>query len=122
MHSGRGCVCDYSETIGGTPDALLGRDGCLEVKCPYTPGEHMRYVHQQKVPDKYAWQVIGHLMVSGRQWCDFVSFDPRIPAEHPHRMFVHRTKRSEVEGQIEWLHLRLAEANSVVEEIIAIAA
>ena len=117
--AGAAAWCEVDEWIGGTPDALLGADGCLEVKCPYSPAEHMGYVYKNKVPDKYQWQVIGHLFVTGRQWCDFVSFDPRIPAENPHRMLVVRTLRDDVVGQIDWLHKRLVHAKEVVQQIIA---
>lgn len=117
--SGVDAWCQLNAFTGGTPDALLGEDGCLEVKCPYTPQEHMRYVHEGKVPDKYHWQVIGHLLVSQRQWCDFVSFDPRIHG--PGRMLVVRTNRSDVETQIEWLLQRLVAANIVVQDIVEAA-
>lgn len=117
--AGMAAWCEFTDYIGGTPDALLGADGCLEVKCPYSPAEHMGYIYGNKVPDRYYWQVIGHLLVTGRDWCDFVSFDPRIPQDNPHRMLVVRTQREDVVGQIDWLHKRLKHANEVVKQIIA---
>ena len=108
--------CEFNAYIGGTPDALIEQDGCLEVKCPYNPAEHMRYVHENRVPEKYNWQVLGHLLVSKRQWCDFVSFDPRI--EGLKRMLIVRTLREDVKAQIEWLEKRLELANEVVKEIV----
>lgn len=67
--------------VGATPDGLIGKDGIIEAKCPYTPKNHMRTVLTKQVPDEYIDQVDGHLMVTGRKWCDFVSYDPRIPDE-----------------------------------------
>lgn len=109
--------CELAEYAGGTPDALIETDGCLEVKCPYTPQEHMRYLHEGGVPDKYEWQVIGHLLVSGREWCDFISYDPRITSER-HRLYLHRVNRSDVAAKIDWLAERLHAANELVNQII----
>lgn len=67
--------------VGGTPDGLIGVDGIVEAKCPYTPKNHIRTVLSGCVPPEYQDQVDGHLMLTGREWCDFVSYDPRIPDE-----------------------------------------
>ena len=69
---------EVDEWIGGTPDGLVGTDGCVEVKCPYDPQVHINTALTRTVPSKYVWQVWGHLLVPGRDWCDFVSYDPRI--------------------------------------------
>lgn len=65
--------------VGGTPDGLVGERGILEVKCPFNFKNHIRTVITREVPDEYRAQVNGHLLLSGRDWCDFVSYDPRIP-------------------------------------------
>ena len=62
---------------GGTPDGLINDDGVLEVKCPYVSANHVKTVVTRQVPDIYKDQVLGHLLTTGRKWCDFVSFDPR---------------------------------------------
>ena len=62
---------------GGTPDGLIGNDGVIEVKCPYISTNHVKTVVTKKVPDIYKDQITGHLLVTGRKWVDFVSFDPR---------------------------------------------
>lgn len=80
-----------TDDIGGTPDGLVGDDGCVEVKCPHNPGVHIDTLVTGKVPKDYGWQVHGHLLVTGRQWCDFVSFDPRM--DNKHRLVVIRVKR-----------------------------
>jgi hypothetical protein len=64
--------------IGGTPDGLVGRDGVLEIKCPWNSGNHARTVRTAKVPDNYLDQVNGHLLLTGRKVCYFVSYDPRF--------------------------------------------
>lgn len=80
---------DYTPFSGATPDGLVDWDGCLEVKCPHNPGVHVATMLSGKVPAKYIWQVYGHLLVTGREWCDFVSYDPR--SERP--LFVIRVER-----------------------------
>ena len=64
--------------FGCSPDGLVGNDGLIEIKCPNT-ATHIDYVMQDKVPTKYIPQIQCQLSVTGRKWCDFVSFDPRLP-------------------------------------------
>jgi len=63
---------------GASPDGLVGYDGTLEIKCPNT-ATHIETLRKQKVPPQYYWQIMGQLWMTGRKWCDFVSFDPRLP-------------------------------------------
>lgn len=64
--------------IGYSPDGLIEDDGTLEIKCPLG-STHISYILSGKLPSVYVPQVQGGLMVTGRQWCDFVSFDPDNP-------------------------------------------
>jgi len=80
--------------VGGTPDGLIGEKGVIEVKCPFTFKNHLRTVINRTVPDEYRAQVHGQLWLSGRQWCDFVSYDPRIPKGNPARLVIVRVERS----------------------------
>jgi predicted phage-related endonuclease len=66
----------YDEYIGCSPDGLVGTDGIIEIKCPNT-STHISYLQKDKLPPKYIPQVQGQLWITGRQWCDFISFDPR---------------------------------------------
>ena len=101
----------YTDDIGGTPDGLVGGRGCVEVKCPFDPAVHVNTLLTKEVPSEYEWQVVGHLLVTGRNWCDFISFDPRI--EGKHRLCVVRVERNEV--RIEMMKKRLEVA---VEEVV----
>ena len=66
------------EFIGISPDGLVGDDGMIEVKCPFADNNHLQalldplYTYEQ-----YQWQVQGMLWVSGRSWCDVVTYDDR---------------------------------------------
>jgi putative phage-type endonuclease len=63
---------------GASPDGLVGADGLLEIKCPNT-ATHIETLLSEKVPSKYITQMQWQMACTGRRWCDFVSFDPRLP-------------------------------------------
>jgi len=66
------------EMSGASPDGLVGTDGLIEVKCPNS-ATHMETMLTQKVPVKYIPQMMWQMACTGRNWCDFVSYDPRFP-------------------------------------------
>jgi len=68
------------EAAGASPDGLVGDDGLLEIKCPNT-ATHIDTLLTQTVPGKYITQMQWQMACTGRKWCDFVSFDPRLPTE-----------------------------------------
>jgi putative phage-type endonuclease len=71
---------DEQSKIGCSPDGIIGDDGMIEIKCPKTSTQIETFL-SGKIPTGHLPQVQGQLWVSGRQWCDFVSFDPRINGE-----------------------------------------
>lgn len=77
---------------GASPDGLIGKDGVLEIKCPNT-ATHIETLRKQTVPSQYYWQVMGQMWITGRKWCDFVSFDPRMPKNA--QIFITTIKRDE---------------------------
>ncbi|MBB3020698.1 putative phage-type endonuclease [Microvirga lupini] len=77
---------------GASPDGLVGEDGLVEIKCPNT-ATHIETLISQTVPGKYVTQMMWQMACAGRQWCDFVSYDPRMP-EHM-RLFVKRIERDD---------------------------
>lgn len=82
--------------ICATPDGFVEEDtdgpGILEVKCP-EPKTHIETWLTKQLPEAYVEQVHGQLWVSGRSWCDFVSFDDRFPL--PMQMVVIRVHADE---------------------------
>lgn len=80
-----------SDWVGVSPDGLIGDDGMLEIKCPNT-NTHIETVIANKMPTKHKPQVQGQLWAAQRQWCDFVSFDPRLPTN---QLFITRVERDE---------------------------
>ena len=75
---------------GASPDGLIGDDGLLEIKCPNT-ATHLDTLASGKPAGKYVTQMQWQMACTGRQWCDFASYDPRLP-EHL-RLFVTRVPR-----------------------------
>lgn len=63
---------------GASPDGLIGEDGLIEIKCPNT-ATHIDYLLAGIVPTEYRNQMLWQMECTGRKWCDFVSFDPRMP-------------------------------------------
>jgi predicted phage-related endonuclease len=65
------------EMAGASPDGLINEDGICEIKCPESQGM-VETLLSKKVPQKYYAQMQFQLACTGRKWCDFVSFDPRM--------------------------------------------
>ena len=63
---------------GASPDGLVDQDGQLEVKCPNSQ-THLNTVLTKEVPGEYIPQITWQLACTRRKWCDFVSYDPRLP-------------------------------------------
>ena len=78
---------------GASPDGLVGDDGLVEIKCPESKTQ-METLLNQKVPNKYQPQMQWQMACTGRKWCDFVSYDPRMPENL--RIFVQRVERNDV--------------------------
>jgi putative phage-type endonuclease len=77
---------------GASPDGTIGDHGLVEIKCPNT-ATHLDTLLTQAIPSKYVTQMLWQMACTGRQWCDFVSFDPRLPEAMS--MFVKRVDRDD---------------------------
>ncbi len=77
---------------GASPDGLIGDDGLLEIKCPNT-ATHLDTLQTGAPPAKYVSQMLWQMACTGRQWCDFVSYDPRLPEDF--RIFIARVERDD---------------------------
>lgn len=65
---------------GASPDGFVGDVGLIEIKCPNT-ATHIETLLSGAVPLKYSLQMQWQMACTGRLWCDFVSFDPRMPGD-----------------------------------------
>lgn len=109
------------EGAGASPDTFVGTDGLAEFKCPATH-THLGYLTGDKTPPDYVIQMQWQMACTNRAWCDWVSYDPRLP-EHLRRVIrrvdrddAHiteletavRTFLAEVEAKIEQLERKAA--------------
>jgi len=78
---------------GASPDGLVGVDGLIEIKCPYT-ATHIETMLSGKIPDRYITQMQWQMACTGSEWCDFVSYDPRMPQNM--RLFLARAVRDDL--------------------------
>ena len=81
------------ENMPGThasPDGLVGPDGCIEIKCPNSL-THIETLDSEKIDPKYLTQMQWQMFMTGRDWCDFVSYDPRCPDDL--QLFIKRVDR-----------------------------
>lgn len=85
-----------------SPDRLVGSDGIVEIKCPNT-ATHLDTLLGASIDGKYIKQMQWQMVCCERAWCDFVSYDPRLPAEM--QLHVERVNRdngmiSEIEAEV----------------------
>lgn len=80
------------DMCGASPDGFVGEEGLVEIKCPNT-ATHLDTLLSGKIPSKYEPQMFWQMACTGRAWCDFVSFDPRMPANMS--LFVERLFRDD---------------------------
>lgn len=101
---------------GASPDGLVGADGLVEIKCPIT-ATHIDTLLGCTVPSKYNTQMQWQMACTGRQWCDFVSYDPRLP-EHM-QLFIHRVPRDEnfIQELIKEINTFLDELDGKIDEL-----
>jgi putative phage-type endonuclease len=100
--------------FGCSPDGLVAEDGLIEIKCPNST-THVDYLADNKPPAKYIPQMQCQMAVTGRQWCDFVSFDPRLPDDL--QLFVVRLERDQ--EYIEAMEAEVKKFLSEVDEMFA---
>lgn len=111
------------ERLGASPDGLVGDDGVLEIKCPAT-STHLDYLLAGVVPPDYHAQMLTEMVCTGRKWCDFVSFDPRLPANL--QLFVRRfhrddTRIAEIEKRVQHFLFEVDEIISRLSEVKTIS-
>ncbi|WP_241597745.1 lambda exonuclease family protein [Rosenbergiella epipactidis] len=66
--------------FGASPDGLVNDDGLIEIKCPNT-ATHLETMRTGKPKREYLLQMHAQMMCTGRKWCDFVSYDDRLPQD-----------------------------------------
>lgn len=106
------------EMSGCSPDGLVGDDGLVEFKCPNT-ATHIDTLLGAQIDRAYHLQMMWQMACTGRKWCDWVSFDPRLPERL--RLYVERVTRHEdlIANMERDASVFLAELQQRVEELEA---
>lgn len=94
--------------FGCSPDGLVA-EGLIEIKCGNT-ATHIDWMLDGKPPTKHIPQMQCQMAVTGRKWCDFVSFDPRLPDDL--QLFVVRLERDQ-----EYIEAMEAEVKKFLSEV-----
>lgn len=92
---------------GASPDGLINNDGLIEIKCPNT-ATHIDYLLGGVPPTEYHNQMLWQMECTGRKWCDFASFDSRMPDDL--QLFIVRFHRDDE---------RIAELKKGVEKFLS---
>ncbi|ATO56895.1 lambda exonuclease family protein [Bartonella sp. 1-1C] len=112
------------EMAGASPDGLIGENGLIEIKCPQSVN-HLRFWMTEKIKPEYLAQMQFQMACTGRQWCDFVSYDPRFSGQSAHlRLKVQRIHRNDeqIESINQAVEAFLEEIEQDIKQITAQAA
>ena len=95
--------------FGASPDGCVGESGLIEIKCPNT-AQHVEFLRTGKVDSKYLWQMRAQMACTNREWCDFASYDDRLP-ERLQFKFVRIERDAEAEKEM------LSEISKFLDEL-----
>lgn len=100
--------------FGASPDGLVGEVGLIQIKCP-TTATHLSWILAGTIPLEHGPQMLAEMSCTGRDWCDFVSYDPRLPKRL--QMFIRRFPRHQ--QLIEALEREVEHFNAEIDAVLA---
>jgi len=102
--------------LAASPDREIGTEGLLECKCPTTK-THIQWIYKGVLPDDYKYQMLIQLACTGRKWCEFISYDPRVAEKQ--RLFVRRFEPADSEIKLaeEMAEDFLAEVEAIFQRV-----
>lgn len=106
-------------SAGASPDGFVGDDGLIEIKCPTTANQIERLLGAD-IPEEYRLQMLWQMACTGRKWCDFVSYNPRLPEDM--QLFIKRFERDDkeikhVENEVEIFLNEVADTVSALQKL-----
>lgn len=113
VHSAQEFVQIPGRLIGGHPDGLVCTDGMIEVKCPNSDNHLLNLTHGEQIPT-YLNQIQASMWIYGREWCDFISYDPRFPEDL--RLYVKRIERDQ--SLIDAIDQRAQDMEKIIADLI----
>jgi len=99
-----------NKRFGDSPDGNVGEEGCIEVKCVIRT-THFKRLEKGGFDSAYKWQIMGHIWVGNKQWCDFISYCHSMPLGK--KLYVHRIERDE--DMMQRIEARMTEFWKMVE-------
>jgi len=99
---------------GASPDGLVGRDGAIEVKCPNT-ATHIETIRSGTVPRKYQLQMQWVMECLQREWCDYISYDPRMKDD---RLVLYRQHITKNDETVEHLRIEVEKAERELQHMV----
>ena len=107
--------------FGASPDGLVGPNGLVEIKCPNT-AQHVEFLRTGIIESRYDWQMRAQMACANRDWCDFASYDDRLPEHLQLKVVrVYREEEKELE-MLEAINKFLFELSALESELKALAA
>ncbi|AQX28205.1 MULTISPECIES: lambda exonuclease family protein [unclassified Bartonella] len=109
------------QMVGASSDGFVGENGLVEIKCPRSVN-HLRFWITEKIKPEYLAQMHFQMACTGRQWCDFVSYDPRFSGQSAHlRLKVQRIHRNDeqIEAINQAVETFLEEIEQEIKQITA---
>jgi len=110
----------YIEMAGASPDGLVNDDGLVEIKCPNT-ATHVEVLRTGRIDSGYELQMLWQMICTGRKWCDFVSYDDRMPEELQYkcvRLMFDTARAVEVTTEVNAFLIELSALESEMREMI----
>ena len=111
------CSHPTNRYVGGSPDGLVDSDGIQEIKCPANGMNHVKNVLEDAFVKEYEWQCQGNMWVTGRKWCDLVSYDPRLKGLGKH---IHIVRIERDEEKIAQLEARVEMCVGILKEYLVL--
>lgn len=106
---------DDTKLVGCSPDGLVGEDGLLEIKCPNSENHLLQMDEGPKL--EYRYQMDFQMMVTGRKWCDFVTYDPRFPEPFNGRVIRRERDEAKIEQMQQLVNDFLKKKEQFLEEL-----
>lgn len=105
--------------FGASPDGLVGKSGLVEIKCPNT-AQHVEFLRTGKIESRYDWQMRAQMACTDRDWCDFASYDDRLPEQLQIKIVRVERCREKEKQMLAEIEKFLSELESIQSELEAI--
>ena len=98
---------------------MIDEAGGIEIKCPYTITAHLVHSLTSDLKADYKecyWQIIGYLIITGREWFDFVSYHPEYPGKYQFKRI--RIERANVLDDMNQAEKKIQESTFYLNSIL----